>query len=72
MDEVRLRCFLSSSKRNLFEVTKAISSPEKKAENSKVSNINESWFKTAKQNYESTNAKIQYFRKPVVLKDLFS
>ena len=39
MDEVRLRSFLSNSKRSLFEVTKAISNPEKKADKSSVINI---------------------------------
>jgi len=36
MDEVILRCFLSSSNRSLFEETKAISIPEKKAEKKRV------------------------------------
>lgn len=34
MDDVRLRCFLSSSNRSLFEDTNAISIPEKNAEKS--------------------------------------
>lgn len=34
MDDVRLRCFLSSSKRSLLEDTNAISIPEKNAEKS--------------------------------------
>ena len=40
IDDARFRCFLSNSNRNLFEVTKAISKPEKNAENSNVSNMN--------------------------------
>jgi hypothetical protein len=36
MEEVKLRCFLSSSNRNLLEETKAISIPEKKAEKHSV------------------------------------
>ena len=45
MEDVRLRCFLSNSNRNLFEVTKAISNPEKKAERSKVKTMKEKLFK---------------------------
>ncbi len=39
MEDVRFRCFLSNSKRNLFEVTKAISNPEKNAEKINVSKM---------------------------------
>lgn len=39
MADVRFCCFLSSSKRSLFDVTKAISIPEKNAEKSSVINI---------------------------------
>jgi len=41
MDEVRFCCFLSSSKRSLFDVTNAISNPEKKAESKSVRSMNE-------------------------------
>lgn len=39
MEDARLRCFLSSSKRSLFDDTNAISMPEKKAENASVQSI---------------------------------
>lgn len=40
----KLFCFLSSSKRNLFDDTNAISMPEKKAENKSVTIINKKVF----------------------------
>ena len=39
IEELRLGCFLSSSNRRRLELTKAISSPEKKAEKSSVNKI---------------------------------
>jgi hypothetical protein len=51
IDEVRLRCFLSNSKRSLFELTKAISNPEKKAEKSNVKIISVKFPKTRLMNY---------------------
>ena len=39
IDDAKLFCFLSSSNRNLFEETKAISIPEKKAEKAKDQNM---------------------------------
>jgi len=49
MDDVMLRCFLSSSKRSLLDVTKAISSPEKKAEKTSVKIIKDIVFKIRTQ-----------------------
>lgn len=45
MDEVIPFCFLSSSNLNLFDETKAISIPEKKAEKIKIITISETVLK---------------------------
>lgn len=65
MDDVRLRCFLSSSKRNLFEEINAISSPEKKADKSKVNRmkVKLSKIQVVKKFNCLLTAKILYFRK---------